>query len=104
MKTPLKFSDLEFKPHPMGGFGSHTEINGHVLSVQCGNHSYCTPREDLLSVDEYQLFEIAIWNASGDRIWSTHEFISNLNDDVAGWISREEIENIIAKLENYTHG
>jgi hypothetical protein len=104
MKTPLKFSDLEFKPHPMGGFGSHTEINGHTLSVQCGTRNYCSPRKDLSSPDEYESFEIAIWENVEKGPWTTRKFIPNLNDDVAGWISREEIENVITKIENYTHG
>jgi len=48
----MKFTDLKFEPHPLGGFGSHTEINGHVLSVQCSQRNYCTPREDLDSPED----------------------------------------------------
>ena len=103
MKTALTFSDLEFKPHPHGGFGSHTEINGHILSVQCGARNYCSPRRDLATINEYISFEIAVWESAGERIWCTQKFMPSLNEDVAGWLSREEIEEVITKIKNYTH-
>lgn len=97
----MKFTDLQFEPHPMGGFGSHTEINGHTLSVQCGTRNYCSPRRDLSSPDEYESFEIAIWENVEKGPWTTRKFIPDLNDNVAGWLSREEIEEVITKLENH---
>ena len=96
----MKFTDLKFEPHPRGGFGSHTEINGHVLSVQCGQRNYCDPREDLDSPEDYASFEIAIWEATGDREWCTQRF-TDTDDDVMGWVSREEIEKIIENILNY---
>jgi len=97
----MKFTDLKFEPHPLGGFGSHTEINGHVLSVQCSQRNYCDPREDLSSPEDYDTFEIAIWEAGSDREWCTQRF-TDANDDVMGWASREEIEAIIEKILNYS--
>ena len=96
----MKFTDLQFEPSQLGGFGTHTEINGYILSVQCGRRNYCSPREDLSSPEEYRSFEIAIWEAAGDRVWCTQRFTS-AGDDVLGWVSREEIEAIIEKIENY---
>jgi len=96
----MKFADLQFEPSQRGGFGSHTEINGHILSVRCGEGSYCKPRKDLSSPEDYVAFEIAIWEAAGDRVWCTQRFTS-AGDDVLGWVSREEIEAIIEKIENY---
>jgi len=98
----MKFTDLKFEPSTNGGFGSHTEINGHILSVQCGRRNYCNPREDLSSPEDYDTFEIAVWEATGDREWCTQRFASAY-DDVLGWVPREEIEDVIAKIENYKH-
>jgi hypothetical protein len=97
----MKFTDLKFEPHPLGGFGSHTEINGHVLSVQCSQRNYCDPREDLDSPEDYASFEIAIWEATGDKEWCTQRF-TDIDDEVIGWISREEIEEIIEKILDYS--
>ena len=95
----MKFIDLQFQSHPMGGFGSHAEINGHTLSVQCGAGNYCSPREDLASPDEYESFEIAIWETAGNGPWCTRKFFKDGDDDIAGWLSREQIEEVISKLD-----
>jgi len=98
----MQFKDLVFTPRQFGGgFGSHTEINGFVLSVQASSANYCTPREDLESVNEYASFEIAVWEASGDRNWVTRDFFLDHNDDVVGHQSREEIDELIHELENH---
>jgi hypothetical protein len=95
----MQFKDLVFTPRQFGGgFGSHTEINDFVLSVQASSSNYCTPREDLTSVDDYASFEIAVWEADGDRNWVTRDFIDDLNDEVAGWQTREDIDSVIQKL------
>ena len=96
----MKFTDLKFEPSQYGGWGSHTEINGHILSVQCGRRNYCTPRADLSSPEDYDTFEIAIWESNGSREWCTQRFISG-DDEVLGWVSREEIEEIIEKIIAY---
>jgi len=96
----MKFTDLKFESSQHGGFSSHTEINGHVLSVQCGCRNYCSPRRDLSSVEKYSCFEIAVWKATDDREWCTGNFIET-TDRVAGWVSREEIEKIIEKIIAY---
>jgi len=97
----MKFIDLQFQSHPLGGFGSRTKINGHTLSVQCGARNYCSPRQDLASPDEYESFEIAIWENAGDGPWCTQKFFTDGDVDVAGWLSREQIEEVITKLENH---
>jgi hypothetical protein len=96
----MQFNDLVFTPRRFGdGWGSQTEINGFVLSVQAGSSNYCIPREDLESVNEYASFEIAIWEADGDRNWVTRDFFLDHNDDVVGWLSRGEINTLIKRLE-----
>lgn len=98
----MKFTDLKFQTKSRGaGFCSHTEINEHVLSVQCGESNYCTPREDLSGPEDYDTFEIAIWEAAGDRVWCTQRF-TDTDDDVLGWVSRKKIEEIIENILNYS--
>jgi hypothetical protein len=98
----MQFKDLVFTPRQFGGgFGSHTEINGFILSVQASSANYCNPRESLESVNDYASFEIAIWESSGDRSWVTRDFFLDHNDDVVGWQSREDINKLIHELENH---
>ena len=99
----MKFSDLKFKKREHGdGIGCHIEINGFVLSVQAGMMNYCSPRMDLDHESEYISFEIAIWDAADPREWRTREFV-DVHDDVAAYMSRNEIESIMNKLIEYRH-
>ena len=96
----MQFNDLVFTRRQFGdGWGSQTEINGFILSVQASTMNYCTPREDLESVNEYASFEIAVWEADGDRNWVTRDFFLDHHDDVVGWQSRDEINTLIKRLE-----
>jgi hypothetical protein len=94
----MTFKDINFVEHSFGdGFSSHTEIGKFTLSVQCGHRNYCTPRESLASPEQYSSFEIAIWETNGNGDWATRQFI-DVDDDVAGWQSREDIEEVIQKM------
>ena len=95
----MEFKDLKFTENALGGFGSSTEINGYILSVQCGFFLYCTPKFNLSSVEDYSAFEVGIFDSK--RNWATKEFIE-VDDDVAGWQSRDDINKIIKKIENKT--
>jgi len=98
MKT---FKDLEFEPRQWGdGIGAHIELGGFVLSVQAGESIYSTPRENLTTADEYSAFEIAVWEAEGEQKWVTRDFIET-NDDVAGWVTREEIDRVMFLLQTF---
>ena len=48
------------------------------------------------SPDDFSSFEVAIFNPQGD--WATKEFFPDHNDDVLGWQSREDINNLIKKI------
>jgi ABC-type enterochelin transport system substrate-binding protein len=99
----MKFEDLKFERKFLGGFGSTTEINGYILSVQCGSFHYCTPRSNLSSVEDYSTFEIAVIDNRKTEFgeFVTSNFINEHNpDDVAGWVTREEINEVIKKIEN----
>ena len=89
----LIFKDLIFEK-TFGGVGAkHTFDNGITISVQAGSGIYSTPKENLTSSDEYSSFEVAMWDE--DREWVTKDFVSDAGDDVLGWKSRDEINDLI---------
>ena len=91
------FKDLKFEKK-WGGVGSHhTFDNGITLSVQAGMGNYSTPREDHSSADNYSSFEIAMWDKDGD--WITKDIVPGHNDDVVGYVSRENIDEIISFIK-----
>ena len=92
------FKDLQFEKK-WGGVGSHyTFDNGITLSVQAGIGNYSTPREDHSSADDYSSFEIAMWDKDGE--WVTQDIVPGHNDDVVGYVSRENIDEIISLIES----
>ena len=97
----MEFKDLEFKARDYGGVGAkHTFDNGITISVQASKINYSTPKENLTSSDDFSSFEVALWDKDGE--WVIKEFITDHNDDVVGWQSREAINNLLEKIENKT--
>ena len=98
------FKDLEFKPTALfalelrSPLGAYMEFdNGYSISVVAGSKMYSTPRTDGLPLDEYTAFEIAI--LKGEE-WLTGEFfLSHHERDVAGWQSREEIDEVMKQIQ-----
>jgi hypothetical protein len=92
------FDDIKFKQHPLGSAwaGIMSFDDGTKLSVVCGPHFYCEPKLSLRSPNEYNLFEIAILNTSGDFI--TEKFVEGA-DQVIGWQSREDLNKLIIEIE-----
>ena len=96
----MNFDNIIFKPKDLGGFDSQTHFkNGHTLSVVCGGFAYCNPRKDLDSPDEYTSFEIAIWDDKHN--WVTKRFFPDHHDDVVGWLSRDEINDLMNRISTY---
>ena len=98
----LKFKDLVFTNKPLGGVGAHVVFeNGMTVSVQASKTNYCSTREDLSNKNDYASFEIAVWDEVGN--WRTREFIGNPKhgDDVAGWQSREQINEVLRKVQKF---
>lgn len=94
------FKDLVFKPgfHFGKGVSALFEFdNGCFISVQASKQHYCSPREDLDSPEDYESFEIGIWDELG--VWKTREFIPGLNEDVAPFMSREQIDEVMEKIQ-----
>lgn len=98
----LKFEHLVFTNRPMGGVGSHTVFdNGMTVSVQASRTNYCSPREDKYHENDYESFEVAVWDEVGN--WRTREFVGDpkRGDDVAGWQSREQITELLKKVQKF---
>jgi hypothetical protein len=94
----LTFDNLEFEK-TFGGVGaSHMFDNNFSISVQAGSGAYSTPRENLSHPDEYSSFEVAIVDGEGN--WATKDFIPNHNNDVMGWVNREEISALMIKIQS----
>ena len=94
------YKDLVFTNKDWGGWSSVTVIGDHTLSVQCGEHAYCTPRKNLSSPTEYSTFEIAVWR-NDNNVWVTKDFTDIVGDgfkDIAEWVDRENITEVIKKI------
>jgi hypothetical protein len=91
----IQFKDLIFKDH-FGGINANQQFdNGWKISVSAGKFAYSTPREDLGDAAKFSSFEIAIFNP--DSEFATSELLQ-IDDDVAGWQGREDINNIIEMI------
>ena len=91
----ITFKDLIFKDHTHMINAHHVFDNEWEISVSAGNGAYSTPREDLKNQESFSSFEIAIFNPKGD--FATSEVLQ-IDDDVVGWQSREDINNIIEMI------
>jgi len=98
MKT---FDDIEWKKHQLGpGFiqGLLMLDSGIELSIVAGSGMYCSSKEgackpvDIMNIDEILSFEVAIFNDDG--------FLEEMDNEVLGWQSREEIDILIKKHSN----
>lgn len=92
------FKDLQFEKKWGGVGANYTFNNGITLSVQAGTMNYSTPKEDLPSAGYYSSFEIAMWDKDGE--WVTQDIVPGHNDDVVGYVSRENIDEIISLIES----
>jgi hypothetical protein len=102
-KQVKTFKDLEFDALDMGMTGQAKRAamqfdNGYSISVVAGKGYYCSPRESNLDSSKYKSFEIAIFGADGS--WVTGEFfLSHHEGSVAGWQSREEIDEVMKQIQ-----
>jgi len=98
MKT---FEDIEWKKHQLGpGFiqGLLMLDSGIELSIVAGSGMYCNSKAgvskpvDIMKIDEIVSFEVCIFNDDG--------FLEEMDNEVLGWQSREEIDILIKKHSN----
>lgn len=94
----ITIDDLKFTKQSHGGIGAVLKTKSRVtISIQAGDGIYSNPRENDLEPDSYTSFEVALINTKGDFI--TDKFINCGNDKVAGWVSRDVINNLIYQLD-----
>lgn len=97
MKT---FNDINFTPNKdWGKWSGNLKIGDFILSVVAGERLYSSPRTFEDSVDQYIAFEVAVLNLQTDFV--TNLFVDDIEDDVLGWQSRNEINDIISRIENH---
>lgn len=84
------------------------QIGPFEVSIQAGAGMYSSPRVTLSSSEGYTAFEVAIFDTEGwvqprtdprfaGRAW-VHHFEEEGSCPVAGYVPREEVEQIIADL------
>ncbi len=94
----ITIKDLKFMPQLHGGIGAKLKTKSKVtISIQAGEGIYSSPREDGLEPNSYTSFEVALLNTKGDFI--TDKFLDCGGDKVAGWVSRDVINNLIYQLD-----
>ncbi len=90
--------DLKFTKQMHGGIGSVLKTKSKVtISIQAGEGLYSIPRENDLELYSYTAFEDALLDIKGEFI--TPKFINCHGDMVAGYVSREVINNLIYQLD-----
>tara|TARA_B100000900_G_scaffold347796_1_gene313144 strand:+ start:244 stop:558 length:315 start_codon:yes stop_codon:yes gene_type:complete len=101
--TPT-FKDIKFETHPhSGGWAGNLKFhNGVRMSIVCGDFAYCTPKLTLKNVEEYSSFEVALLDSTNE--FCTKKIIPEAEDDVIGWASPKNIEEIISKIETFKKG
>jgi len=104
----ITLRDLKFTKQGHGGIGAKLKTKAKItISIQAGEAVYSSPRQNILKyykgtgtyVDpgEYDSFEVALFNVKGNFI--TRKFIECSDDEVAGWVSEDIINNLIYQLE-----
>ena len=94
----VTIDDLKFTPQPHGGIGATLKTKSKItISIQAGDFVYSNPRENGLEPDSYTSFEVALINAKGEFV--TDKFIDCGGDEVAGWVSRDAINDLIYQLD-----
>ena len=93
----MKFKDIKFEKRRIGGIQARVELKDEmILSIVAGEFAYSSPRADFGEPEQFESFEIAIIDKDGDFV--TREHLAVEHNDVLGWVSREQIEEIIANL------
>ncbi len=86
-----KFENIKWKQHRIGK-GSIQGLlmldNGIELSVVAGPTMYSLPKDAGNSPDDFDKFEVAVFDQDGN-------FILSEEGDVLGWQSREDINKLI---------
>ena len=97
------FKNIDWKFHPLDKKSIQGVIefnNGLLLSVVAGAKFYSSKIGDAAPHhSKFASFEVAVLDSDGNFI--TGKFTKDVNDEVIGWQSREDIDAIISKIEDY---
>jgi len=92
------FNDIQFTTHPNGyGIAGILVVNDFTISVIAGPGYYSFPKQDFQSPDKYEAFEVAVWDQ--DCKFVTQDIFPGHENDVIGWLSKDDINDLILKLE-----
>ena len=76
----------------------------YTLSVMAGADHYCSPRKFRYIKNDYDSFEVAVIdNSDVLSSYATSQFLGDKSEEngVAGWVSKEDILNLIETLRKY---
>jgi len=91
------FKELEWRDWQDGVASNPKFNNGFEMSIVAGSTMYSSPKDKGDSPNDFSSFEVAVFDPQGN--WATKQFFPNHNDDVIGWQSREDINNLIKKIK-----
>lgn len=92
----MTFEDLTFAKDEMGTWRCRENINNYEVSIVAGKYVYSTPRENLSDPNDFSEYEIAIFK---DGEFTREFFDSDHYDDVMGYVTKEEINSLISKIQ-----
>lgn len=93
-----------------GLWRAKVNILPYTVSIIAGEFAYSSPRHTLYSPTRYEKFEVAVLepitdSANGKQGYATHKFVENANDTVLAYHTREEITDLIEKIQKHAgHG
>ena len=92
------FNDIQFTTHPNGyGIAGILAVNDFTISVIAGPGYYSFPKQDFKSPDKFTSFEVSVWDNDGKFV--TQDLYPGHENDVIGWLSKDDINDLILKLE-----
>ena len=112
----MSFEKIKFTQHPadVSGTRGSLRIGKYELSVIGGQRFYCDARrrnqhrlgleDQTTDPDFWASFEVAVLKQFSQKFDEpfrefTREFFDGATDDVLGWQSREDISNLIQRIE-----
>ena len=87
-----------------GLWRAKVNILPYTVSIIAGEFAYSSPRYTLYSPSRYEKFEVAVLEPitdsfSGKQGYATKKFVENANDTVLAYYTREEITDLIKKIQ-----
>lgn len=96
----MKFSDLNFQPHPSwdGVQAKYFFDNGYGVSVIRSSHSY-GGSDGLYELAVLKQYVQKDYGAKLSKEWEIC-YTTPITDDVLGHLTEEDVESLLSKIEN----